>query len=222
MARLSSGVPFLWLQSVLDDNPSFARGAATPPEQNGIALFALVGVSDAIAAPLAGRVADRRWSRPVTGVAILLVPAGLLVTLLPAPGSSLALLVLAAITIDFGVQTNLVLGYRDIFALAPEARDALMASTWRRCSWAARLAQRSEHGLMREAVGALRAVSDSLRRFSRLFDTRSASLPEASEPTALRRRRLTPGRSGCFHAFHVNVRCQRGRPSVRDGSRKPA
>ncbi len=90
--------------------------------QNGIALFALVGVSGAIGAPLAGRVADRGWSRPATGVAMLLVLIGLLVTLLPSPGSSLALLVLAAVVIDFGVQTNLVLGYRAIFALAPDAR----------------------------------------------------------------------------------------------------
>ena len=53
---------------------------------------------------------------------MLLVLIGLLVTLAPAPGSSLALLVLAAVVIDFGVQANLVLGYRAIFALAPEAR----------------------------------------------------------------------------------------------------
>ena len=90
--------------------------------QNGIALFALVGVSGAIAAPLAGRVADRGWSRLATCAAMLLVLIGLLVTLVPTPGSSLALLVLAAVAIDFGVQTNLVLGYRAIFALAPEAR----------------------------------------------------------------------------------------------------
>ena len=93
--------------------------------QNGIALFALVGVSGAIAAPLAGRVADRGWSRPATGAAMLLVLIGLLVTLFPTPGSSLTLLVLAAIVIDFGVQANLVLGYRAIFAFAPEARGRI-------------------------------------------------------------------------------------------------
>ena len=95
--------------------------------QNGIALFALAGVSGAIAAPIAGRLADRGWSRPATGAAIMLVIAGLLMTLLAAPSSSLALalLIAAAVAIDFGVQANLVFGYRAIFALAPEARGRL-------------------------------------------------------------------------------------------------
>ncbi len=93
--------------------------------QNGIALFGLAGVSGAIAAPIAGRLADRGWSRPATVAAIVLVLAALPITLFPAPGTSLALLVLAAVAIDFGVQGNLVFGYRAIFALAPEARGRL-------------------------------------------------------------------------------------------------
>ena len=42
-------------------------------------------------------------------------------------GSTLALavLVVAAVAIDFGVQANVVLGMRAIFALAPEARGRL-------------------------------------------------------------------------------------------------
>ena len=90
--------------------------------QNGIALFALAGVSGAIAAPIAGRLADRGLSQPATGAAIALVMAALLT-----PGSSLALalLVAAAVAIDFGVQANLVLGFRAIFALAPDARGRL-------------------------------------------------------------------------------------------------
>ncbi len=95
--------------------------------QNGIALFALAGVSGAIAAPIAGRLADRGWSRPATGAAIVLVAIALSGTLIAAPGSplALALLVAAAIAIDFGVQANLVLGFRAIFSLAPEARGRL-------------------------------------------------------------------------------------------------
>ena len=40
-------------------------------------------------------------------------------------GRRLSLLVAAAIAVDFGVQANLVFGYRAIFALAPETRGRL-------------------------------------------------------------------------------------------------
>jgi predicted MFS family arabinose efflux permease len=95
--------------------------------QNGIALFALAGVSGAISAPLAGRVADRGWGRPGTGGAIALVALAMFASILIPQGSAvgLSLLVAAAIAVDFGVQANLIFGYRAIFALAPEARGRL-------------------------------------------------------------------------------------------------
>ena len=95
--------------------------------QNGIALFALAGVSGAIAAPIGGRVADRGWGRPATAAAIALVALTMLASIFIPQGSAvaLALLVVAAIAIDFGVQANLVLGYRAIFSLAPDARGRL-------------------------------------------------------------------------------------------------
>jgi predicted MFS family arabinose efflux permease len=95
--------------------------------QNGIALFALAGVSGAIAAPIGGRIADRGWGRPATGAAIALVALAMLGSIFVPQGSvvALSLLVAAAIAIDFGVQANLVFGYRAIFALAPEARGRL-------------------------------------------------------------------------------------------------
>jgi predicted MFS family arabinose efflux permease len=95
--------------------------------QNGIALFALAGVSGAIAAPIGGRVADRGWGRPATGCAIAIVALAMLGSILIPQGSlvAISLLVVAAIAIDFGVQANLVLGFRAIFSLAPDARGRL-------------------------------------------------------------------------------------------------
>ncbi len=95
--------------------------------QRGIALFALAAVSGAIAAPIAGRIADRGHSRVATGLAILVVAAAFLITDLAPSGSplALALLVGAAILVDFGVQASLVLGLRAIFALGGESRGRL-------------------------------------------------------------------------------------------------
>ena len=95
--------------------------------QAGIALFALAGVSGAIAAPLTGRVADKGWSRPATIVAMLAVASAFLLTEFIDLGStgSLAWLVVAAIVLDFGVSANLALGQRAIFLLPAEYRGRL-------------------------------------------------------------------------------------------------
>ena len=95
--------------------------------QAGIALFALAGVSGAIAAPLTGRVADKGWSRPATIFAMLAVAFAFLLTEVIDLGStsSLAWLVVAAIALDFGVSANLALGQRAIFLLPAEYRGRL-------------------------------------------------------------------------------------------------
>jgi predicted MFS family arabinose efflux permease len=92
--------------------------------QRGIALFALAGVAGAISAPLAGRMADRGWTRPATLVAMLLVAVGLLLAQLELGSHSLqiALLVAVAIVLDAGVSAHLVLSQRVIFALGAAQR----------------------------------------------------------------------------------------------------
>lgn len=95
--------------------------------QTGIALFALAGVAGAVAAPIAGRAADRGWSKPATGFAMLSVGGALLLARLGASGTHAGLeaLVVAAILLDFGVTANLVLGQRAIFSLGAESRGRL-------------------------------------------------------------------------------------------------
>lgn len=104
----------LWLAS-----PAFGLS------QGGIAIFALLGVAGAIAAPLAGRMADRGWTRAGTFTAIIAVGSAFVLTRIGTPHASLAMLVLSAFVIDFGVSANLVLGQRAIFSLHAGHRSRL-------------------------------------------------------------------------------------------------
>ena len=96
-------------------------------DQRGIALFALAGVAGAVAAPISGRLADRGHGRMMSTVAMLMVAAGFLISLVAQDGSMLALvlLTLAAIVLDFGVTANLVTSQRVIYALGAEFRNRL-------------------------------------------------------------------------------------------------
>lgn len=98
--------------------------------QRGIALFALAGAAGALSAPVAGRLGDRGLSRIGTTVAMGMVAVGFALALLGGAGPlgfapSLALLVLAALLIDAGVQGNQIFGQRAIYSLAPAIRARL-------------------------------------------------------------------------------------------------
>ncbi|AIQ56624.1 MFS transporter [Paenibacillus borealis] len=95
--------------------------------QQGIALFALAGVGGAVAAPIAGRLADRGWTRLLTGVAISLAAVSFILAYLLRDDSNLTLglLVLTAILLDMSVSGNLVLGQRAIYSLGNETRGRL-------------------------------------------------------------------------------------------------
>lgn len=93
--------------------------------QNGVALFALVGAVGAIAAPIAGRLADAGHGLPSTLAALLLAPLALLLG--SVPGLGYLGLVGAAIALDFAVQLNMVLGQREVYALDPASRARLNA-----------------------------------------------------------------------------------------------
>ncbi|WP_246627890.1 MFS transporter [Paenibacillus oenotherae] len=95
--------------------------------QQGIAWFALVGVGGAAAAPIAGRLADKGWSRLLTGLAMIVAALSFLLIFFVQSHSTIALILLfiSAITLDMAVSGNLVLGQRAIYALGSEARGRL-------------------------------------------------------------------------------------------------
>jgi predicted MFS family arabinose efflux permease len=97
--------------------PAFGLGS-------GVAgLFGLVGAAGALAAPLVGRVADRRGARVTSGLALALVLAswGIFWSL----GSSLAGLVTGVLLLDVGVQSNQVSNLARVHSLDPAARSRL-------------------------------------------------------------------------------------------------
>ncbi|KJC39177.1 MFS transporter [Bradyrhizobium sp. LTSP885] len=139
MVHLARTTPILWRRALYQASlfagfslfwttvPLVLAGPAFRLSQSGIAVFALLGVAGAISAPIAGRLADRGWTRPATAASMVLTSAGFALTLVVAPGSmlSLVLFVVAAIAIDFGVQANVVLGFRTLFVLGADSRSRL-------------------------------------------------------------------------------------------------
>jgi predicted MFS family arabinose efflux permease len=95
--------------------------------QTGIAWFALVGVGGAIAAPIAGRLADNGWSKWLTGFAMIIATVSFLLIHLFNSHSTTALILLfiSAITLDMAISGNLVLGQRVIYSLGSGARGRL-------------------------------------------------------------------------------------------------
>ncbi|OQP84656.1 MFS transporter [Rhizobium rhizosphaerae] len=121
-AGLFSAFSLFWTVTPLElAGPEFGLS------QSAIALFALAGAAGAIAAPIAGRLADRGLSRIATRVALVMATLSFALTYLVPSGSlvSLALFTLAAILLDAGVSTSLVLGQRAIYTLGEAERGRL-------------------------------------------------------------------------------------------------
>lgn len=92
--------------------------------------FGLAGAAGALAAPLAGRLADRRGPELVTRLGAGLAMASFAVmglgALLPGP-AQIGLIVAATIGFDFGVQATLVAHQTVVYSLDPAARSRLNA-----------------------------------------------------------------------------------------------
>ncbi|GHE04908.1 MFS transporter [Defluviimonas sp. 20V17] len=104
--------------------PLLLLGPAYGLSQNGVALFALAGVSGAVSAPIAGWLADRGLGQPGTVAAMLGAGLAVLATLAAPHGTALGLgiLVAAAVMIDFCTTANMVISQRMLFVLHPDLR----------------------------------------------------------------------------------------------------
>ncbi|WP_394366849.1 MFS transporter [Mesoterricola silvestris] len=98
------------------EQPPFLRGADLA------GLFGVIGAIGILAAPLAGRVADRRGPGPVvtTGAGVVLAGWLLLVA-----WDSLVGMAVGVVLLDFGVQSALIAHQQLVFGLRAEARNRL-------------------------------------------------------------------------------------------------
>lgn len=124
-ALLALGFSAFWstLAVMLHEAPFHLGSAAA-------GSFGLAGAMGALAAPFAGRLADRhgpaRVIRITVGVTVVSFASMLLMPLLPAP-AQLALLALATVGFDLGVQASLISHQTIVYGIAPEARSRLNA-----------------------------------------------------------------------------------------------
>ena len=88
-----------------------------------VGLFGLVGVVGALAAPLAGRFADRRSPRWTIGCGLTCVLLAYVV--LYGAGGTLWGLVLGVILLDLGAQSAHISNQSRIYAIRPEARSRM-------------------------------------------------------------------------------------------------
>jgi len=98
-------------------------------DAKGIALFALIGAAGAAATPLAGRLGDRGWARPLLFAShlMIIISLGLCAWAAFVESKAIALfwLSIGTILLDVGITSDQTLGRRAINLLRPEARGRL-------------------------------------------------------------------------------------------------
>lgn len=101
---------------------------STPPYHYGAAaagMFGVVGIGGACAAPLVGKMADRRGPLWANGIAMTLTLSAFVVFRLG--GTQLVWLIAGVLLLDVGVQANQVANQTRLFSLRPDARNRLNA-----------------------------------------------------------------------------------------------
>ncbi|MBM7489537.1 putative MFS family arabinose efflux permease [Micromonospora luteifusca] len=88
-----------------------------------IGLFGLAGLAGVLSGLHGGRLHDRGWSLPATGVAWVLALGAFVVAAFA--GRSVALIIIAIILVDVALQTQALLNRARLFALSHEARSRL-------------------------------------------------------------------------------------------------
>jgi predicted MFS family arabinose efflux permease len=123
-ALLSVGFSAFWSTLALMLHADFGLGSAAA------GAFGLAGAAGALAAPLAGRLADKWGATGVARMGIVIAGAGF-AAMVAGPAlpnvAHLALLAIAAIGFDFGVQAALVAHQTLVYGLDAEARSRLNA-----------------------------------------------------------------------------------------------
>ncbi|MBN3762726.1 MFS transporter [Burkholderia sp. Ac-20365] len=115
-AALFAGFSLFWSTLAL-----LLAGAPFHYGPQAAGLFGIVGAAGAMAAPLAGKFADRRGPRAIVSLSIALVALSFIV--FAVSGSSLVGLVIGVIVLDVGVQAAQISNQSRIYALKPEARS---------------------------------------------------------------------------------------------------
>lgn len=95
--------------------------------ERAIALFALAGAGGALAAPLAGRLADRGAGTAGSAVAMATLGLCFVATAFAAKARLLVVLVILAVVIDAAVQTNQVISQRTVYAVPADIRGRVNA-----------------------------------------------------------------------------------------------
>ena len=124
-ALLSIGFSAFWstLAVMLHGEPFHLGSAAA-------GAFGLAGAAGALAAPIAGRIADKRGPELVTRLGAALVLASFAVMALAPwmqPHAQLGLLVVGAIGFDLGIQASLIAHQTIVYSIEPAARSRLNA-----------------------------------------------------------------------------------------------
>ena len=88
-----------------------------------IGLFGLAGLAGALAARGAGRLHDRGWSMPATGIGWALIVITFLIAALA--GESVVLLIVAVVLLDVAIMAVSILNQTRLFAVSNEARSRL-------------------------------------------------------------------------------------------------